>query len=46
MSANQGKIECKSTDQMVEVVTKLTVSGVMFNVESKDGLWIIYITGA
>lgn len=46
MSANQGKITCESTDQMVEIVTKLTVSGVLFNVEKKDGNWMIYITGA
>jgi hypothetical protein len=46
MAAHQGKIVCKSTDEMVEVITKLTVSGVFFDVEKKDGNWTIYITGA
>ena len=46
MSAKQGTIEAKNTDQMVEIVTKLTVSGVIFDVREKSGVWLIDIKGA
>ena len=47
MSAKQGTIEAKDVDQMVAIVTKLTVSGVNFDVKDNgNGGWIIEITGA
>ena len=47
MSAKQGTIEAKNIDQMVAIVTKLTVSGILFDVkENGNGGWVIEITGA
>ena len=45
--AKDGTIECKNTDQMVDVVAKLTCSGVCFDAkENGNGGWIIEIRGA
>jgi hypothetical protein len=47
MAAVQGTIEANGVNQMVEIVAKLTCSGVLFDVKSKgSGVWLIEIKGA
>ena len=40
-----GKIICKDTDEMVEIVAKLTREGVLFDSMVSDGSWTIFIQG-
>lgn len=41
----QGKITIEDTNDMIEIVGKLTKEGVCFEAFKKDGNWIINITG-
>ena len=47
MGAIQGTIEANDTGKMVEIVTKLTISCVIFNVrDNGHSGWVIEILGA